>query len=726
MKLHSAKRYQGTPAIILLMILTLTVIIVQTIIFARIYKQDIDERLQNTAIRSQTARLQNLDTLLNVSIVDIRSLANIISLLGVTPSMTQEQLNTIRQLLRIAENSPNIFLKMGVSTVYDFDQGGAYIRTGRDEIPDHAIRRSWELDGYEEAKNTKKSSISAAYEDNFTGEKVLTVFTPIRGSTGDIAAILMADIAFDRILETISNQSYRISKSAFSLLVDNEGTAATDFSNQQTGDVYPAGVNIFSFLSSIPASEKEKFLNNDFFFFIDSNHGKYYVSTRLDSTKKWIIFTYGNTSDFNTEIFNLIGWSIAISIISFIFSTIIVYYFIQSPFTQTSMHVLAANEGVFGYEINTSPKNFQEIYDINMAIKEFTHKVSATVQKIHAYNHELLLKSKTAVAGLEIIKANADEIDKQVHHCPDQVIKAKNIKETILDGAAIKEKRAILIDELVANQAEKISQATVALGQLSTNMTAIDQGMTSVSESARELQIIGEDGRIQLGTTDRLIRTILEKSRSLYETNKVIEEISERTNLLAMNAAIEAAHAGEMGKGFAVVAEEIRILATNSGEQLSISSENLNKVSSLIAQIFKASQLLDESFIRIEAGINSLSIQSTQVKEAVYEQSRGTQNIVNALASLKIASQDIRDEIKDHIQNTTLKVADNARMLVNLDENLLKSAQIISEKETISKDASDKALDTLKESTYNLEKLKNFVKKFTIEEVKTKEKEEDH
>jgi methyl-accepting chemotaxis protein len=104
-------------------------------------------------------------------------------------------------------------------------------------------------------------------------------------------------------------------------------------------------------------------------------------------------------------------------------------------------------------------------------------------------------------------------------------------------------------------------------------------------------------------------------------------------NLLSMNAAIEAAHAGELGKGFAVVAEEIRKLAESSGEQSKTITAVLKKIKDSRTQIAKSTNEVLNRFEAIDQGVKIVSGQEAKVKDAMAEQGTGSQQILKVLAT---------------------------------------------------------------------------------------------
>ena len=147
------------------------------------------------------------------------------------------------------------------------------------------------------------------------------------------------------------------------------------------------------------------------------------------------------------------------------------------------------------------------------------------------------------------------------------------------------------------------------------------------------------------------------------EINSVMENIASQTNLLSMNAAIEAAHAGEAGKGFAVVADEIRKLAENSGEQSKTISAVLKKIKASIDTITKSTGIVLERFETITKDVETVSNQEAQIRSAMEEQETGSRQILEAVGQLnsvtgqvKTASAEMAADSEDVIsQSASLK-----------------------------------------------------------------------
>jgi len=132
-------------------------------------------------------------------------------------------------------------------------------------------------------------------------------------------------------------------------------------------------------------------------------------------------------------------------------------------------------------------------------------------------------------------------------------------------------------------------------------------------------------------------------SDHLVEANTIIQSIASQTNLLAMNAAIEAAHAGDAGRGFTVVAEEIRKLAEDSSQQSKDIAGNLKEIKQTIDMVVQTSSDAGNAFGNIEQLVHRVENLVQEIQQAMQEQNTGNQQVLESLKNMQNITMEVKD-----------------------------------------------------------------------------------
>jgi methyl-accepting chemotaxis protein len=172
------------------------------------------------------------------------------------------------------------------------------------------------------------------------------------------------------------------------------------------------------------------------------------------------------------------------------------------------------------------------------------------------------------------------------------------------------------------------------------SIRAVSRNVERTEEVFRSVRQASGRGRQTQGEANSRIREVEELSRNLLEANKVIAEIAAQTNLLAMNAAIEAAHAGEKGKGFSVVAEEVRRLAEHAQRQSKAVAGQLKDIKEAIDTSVTSANESSDQFARLDELIEEAATLQSEVRRSMEEQSAGSKEVLEALQRINdITSQ---------------------------------------------------------------------------------------
>ena len=235
------------------------------------------------------------------------------------------------------------------------------------------------------------------------------------------------------------------------------------------------------------------------------------------------------------------------------------------------------------------------------------------------------------------------------------------------------------IDKLNRNvevQTEGVSRSSSAIEQMLANIQSVTQTLVRNAENVHELIAAAEVGRGGLQGVSQEIQEIARESEGLLEINAVMQNIAGQTNLLSMNAAIEAAHAGEAGRGFAVVADEIRKLAENSSVQSKTISKVLKKIKTAIDTITVSTNTVLEKFQSIEEQVQTVSDQETSIRGAMEEQGQGSQQILEAVGSL--------NEITHRVKSGSVEMLEGSKGVIKESKNLeTATAEIVNSVEEI-------------------------------------------
>jgi methyl-accepting chemotaxis protein len=315
---------------------------------------------------------------------------------------------------------------------------------------------------------------------------------------------------------------------------------------------------------------------------------------------------------------------------------------IAKPIARVALTLKDISEGEGDLTKTVAVNSKDEIGDLARYFNETLEKIRELVVTIKKQAVSLSDIGNDLAGNMNETDSAINEITANIQNINGQVI---NQSSSVSETNATMEQITINIDKLknhIDRQSNSVAQSSSAIEEMLANVQSVTRTLIGNGANVKELMDASEIGRAGLQEVAADIQAIARESEGLLEINAVMENIASQTNLLSMNAAIEAAHAGEAGKGFAVVADEIRKLAENSGEQSKTISAVLKKIKDSIDKITRSTGSVLNKFEAIDNGVRTVSEQEENIRNAMEEQGAGSKQILEAMGQLNEVTHIVR------------------------------------------------------------------------------------
>jgi methyl-accepting chemotaxis protein len=365
------------------------------------------------------------------------------------------------------------------------------------------------------------------------------------------------------------------------------------------------------------------------------------------------------------QINELTLFTIMLGVIFVVIVTVLIFMVssgITKPIIKLSLTLKDISEGEGDLTKAIVVKSRDEIGDLGRYFNQTLEKIKNMIIAIKQQAVALFDIGNELASNMVETAAAINEITSNIQSIKGRVI---NQSASVTQTNATMERITLNIDKLsghIEDQTSSVTRSSSAIEEMLANIQSVTQTLIKNAGNVKDLADASEVGRSGLQEVATDIQEIARESAGLLEINAVMENIASQTNLLSMNAAIEAAHAGESGKGFAVVADEIRKLAENSGEQSKTISTVLKKIKDSIDKITNSTDAVLNKFEAIDSGVRVVSDQEEHVRNAMEEQNTGSQQILEALSQL--------NNITQMVKNGALEMQEGSKEVIQESKNL--------------------------------------------------------
>ncbi|MCR5217860.1 methyl-accepting chemotaxis protein [Treponema sp.] len=292
-----------------------------------------------------------------------------------------------------------------------------------------------------------------------------------------------------------------------------------------------------------------------------------------------------------------------------------------------------------------------EIGQITQSFNMVMEKLQEVIKNIASSKDSITIASGNLTECTNSTDTEIDKLTKAIVNMQTKMIGQENRVASTSDSTKKISESIHQLESLIEEQNSASNKASTAVEQMVGNIQSVYESTENMTTAFEKLKENSEKGLEANITVKQKVEDVEAQSKNLEEANKIISHIAGQTNLLSMNAAIEAAHAGEAGRGFAVVAEEIRKLAEDSSKQSKSIKKQIQNISALIAEIVEAAALADSINVNTENMMQETTRLVESIKTAMSEQSLGNTQILDSLRTMSQKASDVKAASEAMSQN---------------------------------------------------------------------------
>ena len=616
---------------------------------------------------------------------------------GIIYTHTGKTEQDIVTLFRATERSFPEFREIYMGTKW----GGAVSSWPEEENKGYDPReRSW----YKKAVESNGNIIITPVYISTNGQPVISLAKTIMDTNNSVLGCIGLDINLTDLTSFIG--SVKVGNTGYCMLVQDDGMILANAKHSEYNFKTLKETNLAAF------TEIGKTPDGSIFVMLDGKLVKAYIFPLSDLGWKLVIFVEQN--EILSLFYALVRIMVLIGLVMFVFYFTLAIFAsraLQRYFArlETLLGKIAAGDLTDRIKVKRNDEIGRLMTHLNMAT-EHSHTMLAALReeadKMTAIGSDLSSNMEETAAAVKQISSNATTVKEKA------LMQAAGVTETAATGEQIQGKLSLLVKG-ITRQSESITQSSALITSTAENMLRINKILSQNDELIKTVY-----GQMKAGTdgaraANEFVKKIAERSEALLEASQVIQNIASQTNLLAMNAAIEAAHAGESGKGFAVVADEIRKLAEESNMQGKQIGAVIKESTEIIAQVSEAGIQAEKTFTDVYGLISNISKKEDSIVNLMREQEENGAQVLSAIETINKVTRDVSSASVEMLEGGKQITAEMQKLAEITRETTDSMTEIASGAEQIT-DAVEEVVSLAEQNKTSIEHLAQEVGKFKI------------